>query len=47
MSFVSFGETVLYMPLETVRTNTGDPAKQCGVRIGAIERIEEVLIGTN
>ena len=41
-----FGETVLYLPLTTVKRNKGDPIKKKGVYLGTNERTEESLIGT-
>lgn len=43
---VPFGETVLYLPLKKVRRSKGDTAMKCGIWLGVIERIEEVLVGT-
>ena len=43
---VPFGETVMYLPMETVHRNKGEPAKLFGVWFGANERTEEVLAGT-
>ena len=42
----SFGETVLYLPLTTVKRNKGDPVKRMGIYLGTNERTEESLIGT-
>ena len=42
---VFFGETILYLPIKTVRRNKGDAAKKQGVWIGTIERTEEAIIG--
>ena len=43
---VPFGETVTYLPLETVHQSKGTPAKRVGLWLGVSERTEEVLIGT-
>ena len=43
---VPFGESVLYLPLKTVRRDKGDVAKRPGIWLGIIARTQEVLIGT-
>ena len=42
-----FGETVLYLPLKTAKGPKGQTARRVGTWLGTIERIEEVLIGTD
>lgn len=43
-----FGETVLYLPLMTAKTlkEQAQPKMKMGIWLGAIERTEEFLIGT-
>ena len=43
---VPFGESVMYLPLRTVRNTKGEAAKRPGVWLGVNERTEETLIGT-
>ena len=43
---VPFGESVMYLPLKTVRRDKGDVAKKPGIWLGIIARTQEVLIGT-
>ena len=43
---VPFGESVMYLPMKTVRRDKGDPAKQPGVWLGIMARTQKVLIGT-
>ena len=43
---VPFGEAVMYLPLQIVAKNKGDPVKRLGVWLGTIERTEEAIIGT-
>ena len=41
-----FGESVMYLPLRTLKHTKGKAAKQPGVWLGVNERTEETLIGT-
>ena len=41
-----FGETVMYLPLTTVKRSKGEPVKKTGIYLGTNERTEESLIGT-
>ena len=43
---VPFGETVMYLPLKTTKSNKGEAVRKIGVWLGTIERTEETLIGT-
>ena len=43
---VPFGETVMYLPLQTASGSKGEPVKRQGVWLGTIERTEETIIGT-
>ena len=43
---VPFGETVMYLFLQTAKSSKGEPAKKPGVSLGTIERTEEIIIGT-
>ena len=46
VAVVPFGDIVMYLQLKIARGNKGYPAKKIGAWLGAIERTEEVLIGT-
>ena len=43
---VPFGETIMYLPLQTASGSKGEPIKRQGVWLGTIERTEEAIIGT-
>ena len=43
---VPYGETIMYLPLQTVACSKGEPIKKQGVWLGTIERTEEVTVGT-
>ena len=40
-----FGESVMHLPLTTVKRNKGEPVKKMGVYLGTNERTEESVIG--
>ena len=42
---VPFRESVLYLPMKTMRRDKGDAAKKQGIWLGIIARTQEVLIG--
>ena len=41
---VPFGESVLYLPMKTVRRDKGDTAKRPGIWLGIIARTQETLV---
>ena len=43
---VPFGETIMYLPMQTASGSKGEPARKMGIWLGTIERTEETLVGT-